>query len=61
MIYHLLHLVQLVLNHLNLDPILKVSDNIGFQIWFNVNNYIIDEKYNMFSFYDNTTSLGIGC
>jgi hypothetical protein len=21
-------------------------------------NYIIDEKYNMFSFYDNTTSLG---
>jgi hypothetical protein len=44
--------------YLNLDPILKVSDNIGFQIWFNVNNYIIDEKYNMFSFYDNTTSLG---
>jgi hypothetical protein len=43
--------------YLNLDPILKVSD-IGFQIWFNVNNYIIDEKYNMFSFYDNTTSLG---
>jgi hypothetical protein len=42
--------------YLNLDPILKVSDNID--SWFNVNNYIIDEKYNMFSFYDNTTSLG---
>jgi hypothetical protein len=28
--------------YLNLDPILKVSDNIGFQIWF-INNYIIDE------------------
>jgi hypothetical protein len=49
---------EIGVEYLNLDPILKVSDNIGFQIWFNVNNYIIDEKYNMFSFYDNATSLG---
>lgn len=44
--------------YLNLYPILEVSDNIGFQIWFSVNNYIKDEKYNMFSFYDTTNSLG---
>lgn len=44
--------------YLNLYPILKVSDNIGFQIWFNVNNYIVNETYNMFNFYDTTNSLG---
>ena len=42
----------------NLDPIFKVSDNIGFQVWFNVNNYIQDEIYNFMSHYDTSTSLG---
>ncbi len=42
----------------NLDPILKVSDNIGFQIWFNINNYIQDEIYNFISHYDTTNSIG---
>jgi hypothetical protein len=42
----------------NLDPILKVSDNIGFQVWFNVNNYIQDEIYNFINNYDSTNSLG---
>lgn len=42
----------------NLDPELKVSDNIGFQIWFNLNNYIIDEVYSFFNYYDETNSIG---
>jgi hypothetical protein len=42
--------------YLNLDPILKVSDNIDSK--FGLMLTTIDEKYNMFSFYDNTTSLG---
>jgi len=42
----------------NLDPILRVSDNLGFQVWFNVNNYIQDEIYNFISNYDSVNSIG---
>lgn len=44
--------------YFNLDPLLEVSDNIGFTIWFSINNYILDEYYNMFDYYDNQNSLG---
>jgi hypothetical protein len=44
--------------YFNLDPLLEVSDNIGFTVWFSINNYIIDEYYNMFDYYDNQNSLG---
>jgi hypothetical protein len=36
----------------NLDPIVNETDNIGFQIWFNINNYIPGEMYNLFSYYN---------
>ena len=42
----------------NLDPILKFSDNIGFQIWFKIANYITDEVYNFMTYYDSTNQLG---
>jgi hypothetical protein len=42
----------------NLDPVIKVSDNIGYMIWFNIHNYVIDESYNLFNYYDTTNSLG---
>lgn len=42
----------------NLDPVIKVSDNIGFTIWFNLHNYVVDESYNFFNYYDETNSLG---
>ncbi len=42
----------------NLDPILKVSDNIGFMIWFNIHNYILDESYNFINYYDEVNELG---
>ena len=41
-----------------MDPLLEVSDNIGFTVWFSINNYILDEYYNMFDYYDNQHSLG---
>jgi hypothetical protein len=42
----------------NLDTILKFSDNIGFQIWFRIANYITDEVYNFINYYDSTNQLG---
>lgn len=42
----------------NLRPALKVSDNIGYQIWFNINNYIESEKYNFFNMYDVVNNIG---
>ena len=42
----------------NLDPIINESDNIGFQLWFNINNYIPGELYNFFSYYNYNTSTG---
>lgn len=42
----------------NLDSVLKTSGNIGYTIWFSINNYIIDEVYNFFNYYDDTNSIG---
>lgn len=42
----------------NLDPLIRVSDNIGFMMWFNIHNYIAGETYNLFNYYDSVNSLG---
>ena len=42
----------------NLDTQIKVTDNIGFVIWFNIHNYVMDENFNLFNYYDSTNSLG---
>ena len=42
----------------NLDAYLKVSDNIGFFVWFKLQNYIQGELYNFFNYYDEDNSLG---
>jgi hypothetical protein len=42
----------------NLDAYLKVSDNIGFYVWFKLQNYIQGELYNFFNYYDDNNSLG---
>ena len=44
--------------YVNLKSVIKVSDNIGFIIWFNMNNYIKDEVYNLFNYYDDVNSIG---
>lgn len=49
---------QVAVKYKNFDPLLRLSDNIGFQIWFRINNYITDEVYNFMDYYDATNSLG---
>lgn len=49
---------EVAVKYQNLDPILSVSDNIGYQIWFRINNYITDEVYNFINYYDSVNSLG---
>lgn len=43
----------------DLDPHLRVSDNIGYQVWFRINNYINDEIYNFFHFYNEDKDIGM--
>lgn len=42
----------------NLDPIMTEANNVGYQIWFNINNYIPGEIYNFYTFYDNSNNIG---
>jgi hypothetical protein len=49
---------QIAVKYKNFNPLLSVSDNIGYQIWFRINNYITDEIYNFMDYYDTTNSLG---
>jgi hypothetical protein len=49
---------EVAVSYKNLDPVFKVSDNVGFFTWFNINNYIPGEIYNFFKFYDDNNSLG---
>lgn len=42
----------------SIDTKLFVSDNIGFYTWFNLNNYIQDEVYNIFTNYDEVNNIG---
>ena len=42
----------------NLDPIIRFGDDIGYQIWFKLNNYIPGEIYNLAHFYDTNNNLG---
>lgn len=49
---------EVAVEYFNLKSVLKVSDNVGFTCWFNINNYIIDEVYNLFDYHDSTDSIG---
>jgi len=42
----------------SVDSRIKVSDNIGFYMWFNLNNYLTDEGYNFLTNYDTVNNLG---
>lgn len=49
---------QVAVKYKNLDPVLTVADNIGYMLWFNINNYITGEVYNFMNYYDSINSLG---
>jgi hypothetical protein len=42
----------------SLNTNLKVSDNLSYFMWFNINNYIADESYNFYDNYDSNNNIG---
>lgn len=42
----------------NIISNLRVSDNIGYFVWFKINNYLEDETYNLFDCFDGVNNLG---
>ena len=42
----------------NMKNYFKVSDNIGYICWFNINNFTINDNYRLFNYYDVDNSLG---
>ena len=48
----------LAVEYKNFNSKLKVSDNLSYQIWFNINNYLRDEEYKFINVYDDELSKG---
>jgi len=42
----------------NFREYFKVSDNIGFSIWFSINNYTVNDVYNFITYYDDSKIMG---
>ena len=49
---------EMAVKYLNLNPVTKESDNIGFICWFSINNYIKDEMYNFINYYNDDYQIG---
>jgi hypothetical protein len=43
----------------NIKDYFAPSDNLCYTCWFNLNNYINDDKYNFFNYYDNLNNVGL--
>lgn len=43
----------------NMKNVYEKSDNISYFCWFKIENYMNDEIYNLFNYYDNTNNNGI--
>ena len=42
----------------NVPQYIRESDNLGFTVWFNLNNYVTDDVYSFLSYHDTKNSLG---
>lgn len=42
----------------NVNPYVKEGNNIGYMMWFSINNYVVDDVYHFFNFYDSANSIG---
>jgi hypothetical protein len=42
----------------NIQPYIPETDNFSYMIWFSINNYVKDDVYGFFSYYDETNLLG---
>ena len=45
--------------YMNMKSYFKVSDNISYTCWFNINNYTINDNYHLFNYYDSVNNLGL--
>jgi len=43
----------------NFKSYFKVSDNLSYMSWFNINNYVVGDSYNFIKYYDDVNKLGI--
>jgi len=50
---------SVAIRYKNLNPFVKVSDNLSYIIWFNIHNYVTDDVYNLFNYYDDDNNSGI--
>jgi hypothetical protein len=48
----------LAVQYLNFEPIIKTTDIISFHCWFSINNYIKDEVYNFYNYYNSEFNIG---
>lgn len=46
------------ISYRNMKNDYKVSDNIGFCCWFSINNYVVNDVYNFFNYFDDINNLG---
>ena len=42
----------------NINPDIAQGDNIGYMMWFSINNYVKDDVYGLFSYYDEDNLVG---
>jgi hypothetical protein len=42
----------------NMSPEIKESDSFGYMVWFSINNYVTDDVYGIFDYYDSEISQG---
>jgi hypothetical protein len=43
----------------NMKNNFEKGDNISYMCWFNINNYTINDTYNLFNYYDSVNNLGL--
>lgn len=48
----------MAVQYLNFEPIIKTTDIISFHCWFSINNYIKDEVYNFYTYYNDEFNIG---
>jgi len=49
---------SVAVDYKNIDPYVRNTDNIGFVLWFSINNYVTDDVFTFFKYYDDTDSIG---
>lgn len=49
---------KVAVSYKNVKALVREGDNVGFSIWFSINNYVTDDVYNFFTYYDEAVEQG---